>query len=324
VFIVIFIILGLRWTGILDRRTLVRLDITSLAAEASQAGLAVERDSGAHADGVELEYNSQICTVSLARAAAIDGPPAAAAEGAKLRGGVTAEQVWTPYVVPVAGAHDSIDAAELWRKRASSAVSRLVTAIKDANVFSSDAALAMTGSDTDGSTKQADRALVLVGSCGLGALEEAAVRFFPGASRVVCSEQSAADTEIAMEHMQRRASGEALLASSVVLAPGPSLVPRLGSALSGKVSLVLSPIESTFLKVSMVPGLCFEPVYSSPSLLSASCLCCSCSSLCSGLLCDRLLPCLCSLLLALRTARTRRAYCSPREAAGPSSSPWRR
>lgn len=248
--VLVFMILGLRWTGILDRKTLSSLDVGKVVIDLHESVLAVQRDSSAHRDGVELEYNAQLCTVSLARAAAVDGPLRAAIAAAATRGGVSAEQVWTPYIVPVAGVHDSVDAVEVWRKRASAAVSRLLTAVQDAGVMptglltSREHARAVLGGNT------VAPATVLIGSCGLGALQEAAITALQGAARVVCTEQAAAETAIASEHLQRRLHGRSLLASSVVLGSGPALSPRLGSALNGTLSLVLSPLESTFLKVS--------------------------------------------------------------------------
>ena len=249
--LIIGIVLALRSTGILDRRVVFGADSAKVVHDVAVAKSAAERDGQKLGDGTPLEYNSQMCTVPLAGAALPSGAAAAFVEGAKTRGRLTDQQVWSQLVAPHHGDTAAEPATAPWSTLAAEAVARATEAIADVNLMPSVLTAGPAGSDAASEGEQGARGgVVLLAGCGLGRLASAVAEtsFASRVSLVACTEQGSEDQAVAEAHLQQVLSGRALLSTRVVLAPGPSAGPRLGLGASS-VDLFLSPLEATFREV---------------------------------------------------------------------------
>ncbi|KAA0174243.1 hypothetical protein FNF27_04255 [Cafeteria roenbergensis] len=236
------IILGIRATGIMDRRVVFGADSSSIPVDFEVATAAAARDSKLLADGMPLEYNGPLCSVPLTAASASRGAAASYADAAAARGGLTPIQTWGDLVPPHHGDPSAADAVAGWSRRSAAAVRRTVEALVDAEV--------MPASLGEPSSLGGRSSTALLASCGLGHVASAAAgNHWLANSEVLCTEASSARHAVAEAQLQQLLSGPRLRRVRAVLAPGPAVAPRLGLA-DGSVQLVLAPVESMFLEPS--------------------------------------------------------------------------
>lgn len=236
------IILGIRATGIMDRRVVFGADSSSIPVDFEVATAAAARDSKLLADGMPLEYNGPLCSVPLTAASASRGAAASYADAAAARGGLTPIQTWGDLVPPHHGDPSAADAVAGWSRRSAAAVRRTVEALVDAEV--------MPATLGEPSSLGGRSSTALLASCGLGHVASAAAgNHWLANSEVLCTEASSARHAVAEAQLQQLLSGPRLRRVRAVLAPGPAVAPRLGLA-DGSVQLVLAPVESMFLEVS--------------------------------------------------------------------------
>lgn len=236
------IILGLRATGILDRRVVFGADSSSIPVDFEVATAAAQRDSKPLADGMPLEYNGPLCSVSLTTASDARGAAASYADAAAARGGITPIQTWGDLVPPHHGDPSTEDAVAGWSRRSAAAVKRTVEALVDAEVMPAELDQPSAGGGRS--------SVVLLASCGLGHIASAAAsNHWLAESDILCTEASSPRHAVAEAQLQQLLAGPRLRRVRALLAPGPAVAPRLGLA-DGSLALVLAPVESTFLEVS--------------------------------------------------------------------------